>query len=67
MEQDVFARPKLALALALVLLVPVLLLSLRLSAPWDMLLAGAYGLGSALYLLIRTRRTLAAHREDGHE
>lgn len=66
MTQDYFSTHKLYLAVAALLLLPVLLLSVRLQTPWDILLALAYSL-SLTTLWWRIRRTLRRIQMENHE
>ena len=66
MTQDYFSTHKLCLAIAVLLLLPILLLSLRLQAPWGALLALVYALFLA-GLCWRTRCTLRQLQMDAHE
>lgn len=63
----VFDSVKIEAALAFLFLLPVLLLTFRLSPPWDMLIALAYGGVSAGLIVWRVHRKMPRGGRHGHE
>lgn len=67
MTPGVFDSVKIEAALAFLFLLPVLLLTFRVPAPWDMLIALAYGVVSAGLIVWRVRRKMPSGGRNGYE